>query len=266
MTYPGLTSLPYAPMTAFRRRPAPRPRTLRFLGVNYDLAALTLFDATGQGLLSVGFSNGSLAGVALDARPFAFGPESVSRGILTGDNWKLCVSGSEAQLALGQTLTRVESKAGLLRIGDIDRTYAIGLKNLRLTAAPTEDLLIIDGSMIFPYSAPIEADLTQPQDVVFAGPIALAEGYWRSPLLGALAASAIPLMVAAIWLALAQSGRMLQASPESLASAGNEGVCDSSALLAVVGSDCAVLLGVLTALQALQSYLGGRPPGDDIGD
>jgi hypothetical protein len=229
--------------------------------MDYDGAAVSLYDSSGRGLFSLTLSESEIGGIARGSAPFLLETKALSGRIPLGAK-DLELDGSAIRITDARAVFEMGSDLGLLNVRGPEGQCAIGLRNLRLTAAGPIDPVMVNGIAVFPYSAPVELDETGVQDVLFSGPIVLASEYWRAPLLQRLGSAHLPIIIAAIWMALAE----FRAPKMDLADEPRKQLLHGSATVAqrfaVVASDSAVLCGVLGALRALHFFLGGRPPTD----
>jgi hypothetical protein len=230
---------------------------LRFLSLNYEDGSIGLFDCKGEGLALFRLRDDGVEGIARGANPFSYDLRRAGRGLQVG-NAVVTVSDASSRIRVGRVLSEIVLNGGLLELRCGASTFVMGLKNLRLTAAGESESMGLDGSAIFPYSAPLEGQMGAIHEVVLAGPIVLAPRYWGTRLLHLLATRRLPLLVTSIWMALAYPAgineeAMVPARPEPQAP-------PVLVSLPIVASDCAMIWGVLHALEALNGFLRGRPP------
>jgi hypothetical protein len=230
---------------------------LRFLSLNYEDGTIGLFDCKGEGLAFFRLLEDGVEGVARGVKPFSYELGQAGRSLRVG-NAVVTVSDANAQIRAPECSSEILLGRGLLELRCGASTYMMGLKNLRLTAAGEAESMGLDGSAIFPYSAPLEGQLGAIHEVVLAGPIVLAPKYWSKRMLHLLSARRLPLLVTSVWMALADHAGILE-KPTLLAGPEPQGL-PILVSLPVIAADCAMILGVLHALEALNRFLQGRPP------
>ena len=245
-----LPMLPSVPVQTLRRKSNPRPRSLRFLALNYRASLVHLFDPGGHGVFSVEILDGEVRGLSLGVGRFSVATTTGSDRLIRIGASEIELRGSSASVSGPGGTVSLALHAGVLTLRKNELTCTVGLKNLRITASSPFEAIGPDGSAIFPYSVPLEIESRSPQEVVFPGPIVLAPEYWKTGLLCSLRSSAMPWLIASLWVSmsgLAASGPLLKRI--------EAGVTPGSAGFAVVSADCATLLGILGALHGVRSFL-----------